>query len=118
MERNITLSPEALPYWNMIKDASPKVRDELKVFLINVSVSGAMKSYEENTEKEHLGKYDTDPDTIAFLNDFAGAWSDMPGTTEEIIDSCESCRTMVTDNIRHFRRVQGIRLENWVERDR
>ena len=92
MERNITLSPEALPYWNMIKDASPKVRDELKVFLINVSVSGAMKSYEENTEKEHLGKYDTDPDTIAFLNDFAGAWSDMPGTTEEIIDSCESCR--------------------------
>ena len=94
MERNITLSPEALPYWNMIKDASPKVRDELKVFLINVSVSGAMKSYEENTEKEHLGKYDTDPDTIAFLNDFAGAWSDMPGTTEEIIDSCESCRTM------------------------
>ena len=53
-EKNITLSPEALPYWNMIKDASPKVRDELKVFLINVSVSGAMMSYEENTEKERL----------------------------------------------------------------
>ena len=43
---------------------------------------------------------------------------------EDFVDLAIACTavqndmTMVTDNIRHFRRVQGIRLENWVERDR
>lgn len=93
MEKNITMSPETLPYWNYIKDASPKVRSELSYFLINVPVNGAMKNIEEKTKGENLEEYDKDSDTMAFLNDFAGVWSDMPGTTEEIIERCESCRT-------------------------
>ena len=47
MERNITLSPEALPYWNMIKDASPKVKKELMYFLIHIPAGKSQDSENE-----------------------------------------------------------------------
>ena len=52
MGRNITLSPEALPYWNYIKSASPKVKEELAYFLVHVNAPEKETEKDENEEDE------------------------------------------------------------------
>ena len=70
MEKNITLSPEALPYWNMIKDASPKVRSELVHLLIHVPIA---------TKK-------------SMVDDLAGSWGNDSFNDDEFIAICEGAR--------------------------
>jgi hypothetical protein len=89
MERLRTISPEALPYWNMIKDASPEVKNELGYYLINIPVS--MGKDNETISSSH--KVDeTDPQTEAFLAKFAGKWPFEGVTAAELTSICESNR--------------------------
>ena len=65
MERNITLSPEALPYWNMIKDASPKVIDELGYYINTIHLYRKIKNRPKRDFDEFCGIWASDSEVSA-----------------------------------------------------
>lgn len=70
MERHEEISPETIPYWNYIKDASPKVRNELVHLLIHVP----------NVTEDSV------------VDDLAGSWGDDSLDDDEFIAICEGAR--------------------------
>lgn len=42
------------------------------------------------------------------IDRFFGGWSEDPRTTEEIME-----KTVVTHNMKHFNRIEGIKTEDW-----
>lgn len=70
MERHEEISPETIPYWNYIKDASPKVRNEFVHLLIHVP----------NVTEDSV------------VDDLAGSWGVDSLDDDEFISICEGAR--------------------------
>ena len=95
-------------YWNLLKNLS----DNVKLALISKLSSSITTKKEEKAENLKL-------------SDFYGSMADVPfPSIEEIRDTMKDedkdCTavangmTMVTDNIKDFKNIRGIKIENWI----
>lgn len=91
MERHEEISPETIPYWNYIKDASPKVKSELGYMLIHVHPNDNDKV--EEMEKAFSAHDVSERETDAFLAEFAGKWPFEGIEPEEFTKICEGNRS-------------------------
>jgi hypothetical protein len=90
-------SPVSAKYWSELKDLSNSVKLEL-ITLLSSSVANSVS--EPSSEK-------------GWTKSFAGRWQD-DRTAEEIIEDIRSSR--VTDNVQHLSRIEGLQIENWIQR--
>lgn len=89
MEKNITLSPEALPYWNMIKDASPKVIDELGYYINTIHLYRKIKNSPKGDFDDFCGIWasDSEPSAEELLKEVGDSGKGKP--TEELLKMWE-----------------------------
>ncbi|MDE5887293.1 MAG: hypothetical protein K2H46_06880 [Muribaculaceae bacterium] len=88
-------------YWKLLSN----IDDEIKLNLIEKLTHSLRKSFRAE-------KYRKDP-TAEFIAKFNGAWK-TDESPEEIITIINQNKSI--GNVKHFDRLEGIRLENWIHR--
>ena len=90
-------------YWNALRSMSKNIRLGLAVKLTNSVLEEERKEMSDEAYTEEM------------LNKFFGKWEGNE-TAEELMGYHQAELLKLTENVKHLARIEGLEVQNWVER--
>ena len=103
-------------YWNMLKNLSSDVKLDLIAKLSASLVASDKKAATSNWALDMAGRWSDSRDTVDIVSDIRSSRTSNREVDLWSAAAVQQDLILVTDNIKHFKNIQGLAIENWVER--